>query len=138
MNNRITLINQKPKQKHIHYAIYWVLLIFLLFNQSLIHAESSALKDNPIKIDSSFSNYHNFNVKVDVPSYPLHGNFRFLKISDDLGNTLFLGQISATHSFKLPLHVLKTTTQLTIEIFSEDVNEQTIVIKKQIVTGELL
>ena len=115
MNNHLTLVHHPHKKNVFHYLSY--LLLFLLFNQPLSYTETTALKDNPVKKDSHFSNYYSFSVKVDVPSYPLYGDFRFLKIYDDLGNTLFLGQISTTHIFQIPLHILKTATQLTIEIF---------------------
>jgi len=126
------------RQKNHAHTFIWPTLLFLLIIQSISYAETTALKDNPVKAHSGFSNFNIINIQIDVPSYSLLGEFRFLKVFDNYGNILFLGQVSTDQVFKFPLHALKTAQNLTIELFSEDPADQTVTIKKDISKGKLL
>ena len=79
-----------------------------------------------------FNNFDSFALKINMASYPMLGDYRFLKISDDNKDILFLGEVSPNKLFSLPLSKLKSTKKLTIEIFSENAQDKRIVLVKQL------
>ena len=100
----------------------YLLLSILTVAKSSVYLSAqatTALNDNPVASTSGFSNFDGFNLKIDVPAYVMQGQYRFLKIYDDAGLTLFLGEVSPTEIFSIPVHKLKIAKKLTIELFSE-------------------
>ena len=90
--------------------------------------ESSALKDNSVNNKTSFSNFDGFELTINIPAYDMAGNYRFLKIYDDQGRTLFLGQVASDQVFSLPIHKRKAAKDIVIELFSESKLDETIVV----------
>lgn len=129
-------LNKKSTQrwKNITYAS------FLLFmgQHVIATAETTALKDNAVIINSNFSNFDGVNLLIDIPKYPFLGEYRFLKVFDTSGHVLFLGKVSALQAFTLPLHVQKTTHDLSIELFTEHPLDQTVVLSNAVFTEKWL
>jgi hypothetical protein len=105
--------------------------LFLFITLSTV---CEASPDNEIQIvaSSSFSNFERVNLKIDVPAYDMAGRYRFIKIYDDLNNTLFLGAVSPQESFTIPIHVLKSSTKILVEVFSENTSDQSAVLSAQL------
>lgn len=116
---------------------YWLqhllaILLLAISYQNLANADSTALKDNPAQQNSEFSNFDGVTLSIDISRFLFLGEYRFLKISDNNGKILFLGQVSAEKVFVLPVHALKTTAILTVEVFTENPNDHAIVLTKQL------
>ncbi|MBK8814185.1 MAG: hypothetical protein IPN42_01095 [Methylococcaceae bacterium] len=94
--------------------------------------EASPNNEIQVVASSGFSNFERVNLKIDVPAYDMAGQYRFIKIYDDLNNTLFLGAVSPQESFTIPVHALKSATKLMVEVFSENTSDQPAVLSAQL------
>ena len=81
-----------------------------------------------VRSNTHFNNFDNLILKIDVPSYDMMGDYRFIKISDTNSDVLFLGEVSPNEIFSLPVNKIKSATKLTIEIFSENVADERIIL----------
>ena len=112
-------------------ALTGILGIFMLSAHGAVNADT-ALKNNAVASNSSFSNFDGINLTIDVPAYPMNGQYRFLKIYDAAGKVLFLGAISADEAFVIPVQKLKAVNNLTMELFTESASDQTLTLSAEI------
>jgi len=127
--NNLTLA--KPN-KHKASLTLMSLLVLCSLAESGSTIADTLLKNNVVAVTSNFSNFDGVKLSIDVPSYPMSGQYRFLKIFDTAGNVLFLGAVSANDIFEVPVAKLKSAGDLSIELFSESAADQTISISTSV------
>jgi len=81
--------------------------------------DSTRLSDHTLDEKTLLNMFQQFTLTVDLNQADMQGDFRFLKISDQLQNTLFLGQVALSGSVELPIDVSKNAFPINVEIFSE-------------------
>lgn len=106
-------------------------------NESLVIEEvqvpaTTALADNPLSLTASFDNFETVQVSFDPELYPVQGMRRFLKVSDDLGLTLFLGEVHFSEPFSLEVNPQVLATRLIIEAFTESAMDETVITEVQL------
>jgi len=81
--------------------------------------DTTKLADNPMASSAAVEMFATYNLSVNPTQYQLKGDYRFLKVVDSGSNTLYLGQISDSVTFTLPLNVGVNAFPLKVELFSE-------------------
>lgn len=100
----------------------------------LLTPDSVAAPNNVIQVinNAVFNNFERINLTIDVPEYGMSGQYRFVKIYDDLSNTLFLGSVLPTEAFHIPVNTLKAAKKITVELFSESTLDVPVVLTAQL------
>jgi hypothetical protein len=119
------------KLGHVKYLLLIPTAVMML--SGVMSAQAATTPKIQVRSDSNFNNFDNLLLKVNVPAYPMIGEYRFIKISDTNGDVLFLGEVSPNEIFTLPVHKLKSAAKLTIEIFSDDGVDKRVVLVTQLV-----
>ncbi len=88
-------------------------------------ALSTRLADNPSTEESTVIVYEGFKLNVDIDSIEKQGEFRFLKVLDQNGKTLFLGQVTEMGKLTIPLHITAESFPLGVQVFSELLSDET-------------
>jgi len=86
---------------------------------------TTALADNPVSSSASFDNYQTVSFEIDMADYPMNGERRFLKVYTS-SEMLFLGEVSSSGVFSLPLSHKQSQSIFYFDLFSESALDQTI------------
>lgn len=126
--NPIKKIDIANKLGQIKYSLLIPMAITMLGIVTPVQATVTPNKKILVRNNTHFNNFDNLILKVDVPSYDMLGDYRFIKIFDTNGDVLFLGEVSPNEIFSLPVNKLKSAAKLTIEIFSENAADERIIL----------
>ena len=94
-------------------------------NASEVVNTSSLLADNPLISVTDFDNFKNKTISIDPSALPLSGSRLFLKLYQEGGNIVFLGEIDRFSLFSMEVSILLDVNSLNYEIFSNDVSDNT-------------
>lgn len=126
-----SIINNISYSKHI-----LLISTSLLILVGTAVAESAQLtapnKKINIRSNTHFNNYDTIKLTVNIPAYPMIGQYRFIKIYDNNSDVLFLGEVPLDKVFSISVNKVKSAKKLTIEIFSENAANKTIVLVKNL------